>query len=299
MKIKYQIILGCCTVFFCMHSAFAQDTTSCTYLRQWRHASAQTKDLAQEVYDSVRFYIKHCAANDSEAFISFTHLDGAVSLLYTYQDSSLYPTYRDWLISVLFLNKTDPRYFCSCMSSIMGTYGNRAAGDKYNLPNGGLAVMNYLRGLSQCNIGGDIDSMYARNIRYRHQEWLDGDRKTPEDTTLPSLDQLGLGFLLKNSVTPKPISPIPSQYLASFTSSPNPFNKETTLQFTLNRMTYTTIAVYDELGRLVWVDGRGSSLEAGEHTIHLDATNFPSGTLYARILTGFGEVKTVKLIHEK
>jgi hypothetical protein len=64
-------------------------------------------------------------------------------------------------------------------------------------------------------------------------------------------------------------------------------------------MTYTTIAVYDVLGRLVWGDGRGSSLEAGEHSIHLDATNFPSGTLYARIATGFGEVKTVKLVHEK
>lgn len=234
------------------------DTPSCTYLRGWRHASTKTKDLAQEIYDSVRFYINHCAANDSEAFMAFTHLDGAVGLLYTYSDSTLYTNYRNWLISVLYLNTTDPRYFCDCMSSIMGTYGITAAGDKYNLPNGGLAVMNYLRGKSQCNIGHHIDSLYAENVRFRHQEWLDGDRKMPEDTTLPSLDKIGLGFLLKGVVTPSNGSVISSQFLASFTSNPNPFKNETTLDFILNRMTYTTIAVYDELGRLVWGDGRGS-----------------------------------------
>ena len=88
-------------------------------------------------------------------------------------------------------------------------------------------------------------------------------------------------------------------YLASFTSSPNPFVKATTLEFTLNRMTYITVSVYDELGRLVWGDGRGSSLEAGTHDIQIDGSKLPSGTLYARIATGFGEVKTVKLVHEK
>ena len=33
--------------------------------------------------------------------------------------------------------------------------------------------------------------------------------------------------------------------------------------------------------------------------MHIDGKNLPSGTLYARISTGFGEVKTVKLVHDK
>ncbi|MDP4221601.1 MAG: T9SS type A sorting domain-containing protein, partial [Bacteroidota bacterium] len=86
--------------------------------------------------------------------------------------------------------------------------------------------------------------------------------------------------------------------LASFTSSPNPFIKQTALQFTLTRMTYITIAVYDELGRLVWGDGKGSSLSAGTHSILIDGSSLPQGTVYARISTGFGEVRTVKLVHE-
>ena len=94
-------------------------------------------------------------------------------------------------------------------------------------------------------------------------------------------------------------NPLSTQYLASFTSSPNPFIKSTTLEFTLNRMAYITLAIYDELGRLVWGDGRGSSLEAGTHDIQIDGSSLPGGTLYARITTGFGEVKTVKLVHEK
>jgi hypothetical protein len=84
-----------------------------------------------------------------------------------------------------------------------------------------------------------------------------------------------------------------------FSAFPNPSFSETTLMFTLNHTSYVTIVVYDELGRLVWGDGKGSSLEAGTHVIHLDGSALPSGTLYARIATGFGEVKTVKLVHEK
>ena len=35
------------------------------------------------------------------------------------------------------------------------------------------------------------------------------------------------------------------------------------------------------------------------HRVYLDGNSLPSGTLYGRISTGFGEVKTVKLVHEE
>ena len=119
-----------------------------------------------------------------------------------------------------------------------------------------------------------------------------------KDTTVPSLDSIGLGFLLGHSaVAPTPTVPA-GMFVTSLTSTPNPFTAETTLDFTLNGMTYVTVGVYDELGRWVWGDSHGYSLEAGKHTVHIDGKDLPHGALYARISTGFGEVKTVKVIHE-
>ena len=87
-------------------------------------------------------------------------------------------------------------------------------------------------------------------------------------------------------------------FLNTFTSNPNPFITSTKLNFTLNRTTYVTIEVYDLLGNKVF-DNAGRSYDAGSYEISLDGNSLPSGTLYARIATGFGEVKTVKLVHEK
>jgi hypothetical protein len=261
-----------------------QDTPGCTWLRQWRFADPQNQKEAIESYDSVRYYIERCAAGDDQSYQAFSGLNGAV-YLYAPKDSERYNRYRDWLISVLYLNTTSPFYYCSCIGSIAGTYGVYSSG-RYNLHNAGLAVIDFLRH-TKCASPG-LDSQYQREINHL--------KENGEDTTLPTLEQIGLGFLLKSS-SPSPIS-FQSIYLESFISSPNPFIKETTLEFTLNRMAYTTIAIYDELGRLVWGDGKGSSLEAGLHTVHIDGKGLPHGTLYARISTGFGEVKTVKLVHE-
>jgi hypothetical protein len=153
-----------------------------------------------------------------------------------------------------------------------------------------LAIWNYLRHNHLECWGQSADKQYS-------QDSATASHSGEDPNHLPSLDSLGLGFLLKSGVTPT--IPFAGQDLGSFTSSPNPFNHGTILEFTLYRMTYTTVAVYDELGKLVWGDGRGSSLETGVHSVQIDGTNLPSGTLYARISTGFGEVKTVKLVHEK
>ncbi|HET9136153.1 MAG TPA: hypothetical protein VFO76_05905 [Candidatus Kapabacteria bacterium] len=87
-------------------------------------------------------------------------------------------------------------------------------------------------------------------------------------------------------------------FLSSLESFPNPFKKETHLRFHLNRMAYTTIGIYDVLGHQVLGDGKGKSLEAGDHEVVVDGSLLPDGSIYARIETGFGEVKTVKLVKE-
>jgi hypothetical protein len=272
---------------------FSYDT--CAHLKEWETANPQPGDwlVAKEQYDTLRLYIERCA-NDNQAYFAFLHIGGAVQLYSS--DTNRFDLYRDWLISVLYLNTTDPVYFCACMYSIAGTYQF----GKYNLPNARLAILIYLRNNPNC-AGPGLDYDIQGIIDDRHHEWLirhqAGDNSA-EDTTLPSLDQIGLGFLLKNSA-PSPTAPLSSIYLASFTSSPNPFTAETKLRFALNRMSYVSIEVYDLLGNKVYGNASGRTYEAGSYEIALDGKTLPHGTLYARISTGFGEVKTVKLVHER
>jgi hypothetical protein len=280
------LFLICSSVFLSAASTNAQGYDTCAHLKAWNAVKPADGDyqIAKEQYDTLRIYVQQCAATDNHVSGAFTHLSGAVQLYSV--DTTRFDIYRAWLISVFYIKTIDPYYTCNCLGAIAGTYQY----GKYT-PLGYLAVMNYLRQTHPECWSSAGDQQYSQDSLYDAQNGYD-------PSHLPPLDSLGLGFLLKGAVSPTTGSTLPSQYLASFTSSPNPFKKETTLDFTLNRMTYTSIAVYDELGRLVW-GYPGSSLEAGEHSIHLDATNFPSGTFYARISTGFGEVKTVKLVHDK
>jgi hypothetical protein len=262
----------------------AYDT--CAHLKEWEYMSLSPEDsgLAKQAYDTLRLYVEKCAASDQTSYQAFGHLDGAVELN-SPNDTSRFRAYRDWLISVIYLNTTEPAYFCNCLSSIAGTYQY----SQFTI-RAGLAILNYIRHISAC-YGKGLDKEFTKDSLMAIQDGYD-------PTNLPPLDSLGLGFLLKGGVKSSPSSAIPSQYLASFSSNPNPFTSATKLNFALNRMTYVTIEVYDLLGNKIFGNS-GRSYEAGSYEINLDATNFPSGTLYARISTGFGEVKTVKLVHEK
>ena len=258
------------------------DYDTCTYLSAWEAIRPQSPEEAKQQYDTLRMYIEKCAKND-DSYRAFTSLSGAVQIYSL--DTSRFDLYRQWLISVLFLNTTNPTYFCACVSSLSGTF--QFGKYRYRATH---AILNYLRHNKHCEAPG-LDIQFSSDSAYIANHGI--------DTALVPLDSLGLGFL--DSLAKAGVhSPSISQgiYLASFTSSPNPFIKETTLEFTLNRMAYITLEIYDELGRVVWGDSKGSSLEAGVHTIHLDGNSLPRGTLYARISTGFGEVKTVKLVHE-
>ncbi|MEP7235378.1 MAG: hypothetical protein ABI778_08795, partial [Ignavibacteriota bacterium] len=272
-----------CAVLFCTSSAFGQEMDTCKRWLGWIGIRPSNAAEYKMQYDTLHRYIMSCAKND-DSYRAFNGLDGAV-YGYAPDDTTRYDQYRSWLLSVLYLNTTQPYYFCGCMKSISSTY---RYGKYY--PLGYLAVLNYLRNDSFCWSDGNEKAFIEDSTYYARHGY--------DPSHLPSLDSLGLGFLIKSNVK-SPVSHFAQSYLASFTSNRNSFRKETTLDFTLNRMSYVTLAVFDELGRLVWGDGKGSSLEAGTHSIHLDGNSLPSGTLYARISTGFGEVRTVKLAHEK
>jgi hypothetical protein len=77
---------------------------------------------------------------------------------------------------------------------------------------------------------------------------------------------------------------------------PNPFNPSTSIQFTLPSRMYTTLKVYDMLGREVatLIDG---FQESGSHDVKFDAAHLPSGVYLYRISTDtFTETKKLVLL---
>ncbi|MDP4220192.1 MAG: T9SS type A sorting domain-containing protein [Bacteroidota bacterium] len=289
-----QIVITSFGIPLLLSSGSAQTADSCSAMHGWVGIKPATKQEYKMQYDTLHDFIMSCA-KDSDSYEAFSVMDGAVEE-YAPNDTTRYDTYREWLISVLYLNPIQPVYFCACLESISGTYQY----GKYAIPNARLAVLTYLRNITSCDNAG-VERDIKNYIDSRHQTWLlhkqFGDTAA-EDTVLPPLDSIGLGILLDHESVSSGSSMSSAKNLHAFVLTPNPFVNETNLQFTLSRMTYITMAVYDELGRLVWGDGKGSSFEAGTHTVTLDGKNLPHGTLYARISTGFGEVRTVKLIHE-
>ena len=77
----------------------------------------------------------------------------------------------------------------------------------------------------------------------------------------------------------------------SLRAYPNPSDGSFTITSTSGIM---SITITDELGKELWKNERVS----GMHTIHIDGKNLPHGTLYARITTNLGEIKSIKLIHQ-
>ncbi|MBS1904856.1 MAG: T9SS type A sorting domain-containing protein, partial [Bacteroidetes bacterium] len=269
------------------------DLDSCQRLKQWEAGQPQTEEEYQMRYDSLKRYVESCASTDSMSYQAFGFLYGSVSNIHT-DDSTRWNSFREWLISVLYLNTTNPHYFCACLTTMIGTYGV----EPYRIANAGIAIEKFLIADSNCDDQGLRDQLQF-DIDARYNTWLrNGAVPGQLDTIDPSLDTLGLGFLLTRSVN-DPLPSVAGLGLGACSSSPNPFTQELAVNFMLNRMTYVTVSIYDPLGRMVWGDGKGRSLDAGVHTIRIDGTGLPSGTLYARISTGFGEVKTVKLVHQE
>lgn len=75
---------------------------------------------------------------------------------------------------------------------------------------------------------------------------------------------------------------------------PNPFNPETRIEYSLDRVTEIRLAVHDLLGREVAVlaDGRQ---EAGAHEARFSGATLPSG-VYLATLTGAGRSESRKLL---
>ena len=258
-------------------------TDSCSHYKEWAGFKPANEEDAQMQYDSLRIYIQICALSDNTSWQYFNTISAADQ--FRSNDSTRFDSCRTWLVSVLYLNTIEPEYFCACMGSIQSTYQY----GKYK-EIGGFAVVKYLREHHPECWGTTDEQNYQKNI-----QWLLGHGY--DTSKVPPLDSIGLAKILQHDAKNSAPSPITVSSIDEFALQPNPAQDFVTATYLINRQAIITMSVFDILGKEVWSNS-GSTESFGEHSISIDLHNLPAGTYYVRLRT-IGEVKTVKLVHEK
>ncbi len=111
-----------------------------------------------------------------------------------------------------------------------------------------------------------------------------------EETIVAFLKTLTDGYSLGKEVAETGEATVISNY-ALFQNSPNPFNPTTAIAFELADQSFTTLKVYDVLGREVATLVNGA-LDAGKHVVTFDASRLASGVYVYRLeSSGFTAVK--------
>lgn len=98
---------------------------------------------------------------------------------------------------------------------------------------------------------------------------------------------------------PTAIAPISTEIPRGFSVSqnyPNPFNPRTTIEFSLPKEDYTTLKIFNSLGKEVGTYHSGMT-KAGKYKIVIDASEWTSGLYFYQIQSGsFTETKRMMLV---
>ena len=253
------------------------------------------------VYDSGKYLVEHCYDNIDDVELALTFLQGAVQGLWL-EDTDIYNKYRSWLESVMFLNTTDPAYFCSCLLSIATTYHSASDTSEtqyWREGNKTLAIDKWCLDNHQCDSDG-VFQHYNQTRASQREDWLN-DTSVLWDTTLPSMKDLGLDSLLKLHLIYASVdenTPNAPAILSNVSASPDPVSTGTVISFTMNKEAYVRITLYDVLGKQLGASTFESLFQPGNKSVSISLAGLPSGTYYARIQTAYGEVQTVKLVKQ-
>ncbi len=274
------------------------DTESCDSLRFkiWNYTGP---GQVQQCYDTTMKFIETCY-NDYFAPSMFQEFSASRQTLEV-SDTSLWLQAQLWLESVLYLNTTNPEYFCACVEAMQVADPNDTGGEEQgwiNL-NKALAIDEWLVQNTTCDtpfIENEIKG--ARASQY--EDWLN-DTSVPLDTTIPSIASLGLGLdtLLAKHLLYESVSETPQPGIISNpTAYPNPTGSGTVISFGISKEAYVKIELFDVLGHEVGSAGFESLFEPGNKSVPLSLAGLASGTYFARIQTAYGEAQSVKLVKQ-
>ena len=76
---------------------------------------------------------------------------------------------------------------------------------------------------------------------------------------------------------------------------PNPFNPVTTIRYQLSAVSRAELSIFNVLGQKIAILVNERQ-QAGQYRVQWDASGFPSGVYYYRLLTDTGYIQTRKLI---
>jgi len=254
----------------------------------------------RQAYDTARYLLENCSYDLESTFDFMTATSAAqgVSQEDTATEKVIFADYRQWLVEVIHLNK-DSIWYCNDAAAIFSTFNYYPNGRGFD-HNGGISLLKYLIDSSGC--GGD--SIYWVRWQSIRQDQLEIWRDTvqdsinsPLDTTLPSLDELGLHGIRGQQNSVSPAIGVSTKHIASLTAEQNPFTNEAALNVELTNPTLLRLDIFDELGRTIYGEGLGYKPK-GEYRFTIDGNEWPSGVYYARISATSGEVRTVKLIKQ-
>lgn len=249
----------------------------------------------QEAYDSAKHFIEVCALyeNSQAAFTTISAANSGRS-----EDNGRFAECREWLKTVLYLNP-DTAYYCADIGAIFRTmYWFDDEHGRHQ--NGTCAIIKFLLEENKCPHATEwLTNAYTATRESQLNHWRDtvhDSLATPLDTTLPSLEDLGLGILRGNpnsAVT----TATSEERLGELIATRNPFTDVLELKYRLEKSTMTRIDVYDLLGRSVYSEGQGYRQD-GEHILSLQTNSWVAGSYYVRLSTPGGDVKTVKVLKE-
>jgi len=215
------------------------------------------------------------------------------------------PDFQHWLISALAWNPGNSDYFCADVHAMMGTVATGNIDTSWqqmnNEANRGMSVLYWLIHNPVCWNPSDTE-LYVNSRGSQKEDWIDwpgmDTSKTPLDTTIYSMHDLGLDSVLKYAGMLGVNNANTTSILSNATASPNPAGTGTEISFSTSREAYVKIDLFNLLGVKVGNAGFESVVQPGNHEVPLSLSGLPSGTYYARIVTTYGEVQTVKLVKE-
>jgi hypothetical protein len=265
----------------------------------------------QASYDTLKLFIDSCANSPSSEtafgplFVDVENFE--VPNNYSL-DSTIWAQYRAWLYSVLYLNTTNSEYFCECVGQIFQSfsYATNDTSDhqRFTVGNEQIAFDRWVIDNTNCS-ESDQDSVDIIQLRKeQHQMWiqdsLDGIHY-PYDTTVPTIPQIGYGLdtLLAKHAFYESVSNLPQPgIISNATANPNPVSAGTVISFSIAKEAYVKIELFDVLGHEESSYDYESLFEPGNKSVSFSFQGLPSGTYFARIITAYGEVQSVKLVKE-
>jgi hypothetical protein len=275
------------------------DTENCDSLQN-KIYNYQGAGQWQQCYDTAKKFIEICHDNYWAPYC-FNEFSGSLQQL-AGADSSLWLQGRLWLESVLYLNTTNPEYFCACVKAIEGTFHSPSDTSEtlyWKQENRMFSITEWLIQNTTCDTPTTVQEALAALRGQQYSDWLN-DPSVPWDTTIPPLDsvQQGLKELLEKHFL---YADVPENFhgiLSNATANPNPTGEGTVISFGINKEAYVKIELFDILGHEVSPTNFESLFEPGNKSVPISLKGLPSGTYFVRILTAYGEVQSVKLVKE-